>query len=282
MAKVHINCPACKEYGHIDISPDVMKDVTRGLLAVNISSGIICTHSFVAYIDKNMNVRDHFIADFKIELPEISSIEKIKANKVPERDIVDIDLIRLNMPAMQLTYILKSIFLKQKIVLISDQEFLYDHFLNFFKYITQDLFEPDISIINREMYKNEKKKYKDSMVFESYKILNNVKKIINPKKLEIEKKIVNKFISERELGYSYIILKNEIQKAAELSKKIVEFIKDCEAKNENINILKINLQLEEFYSIKINSIYLKFLIEIVSNYYGIGVPSFTDSFFDFL
>ena len=282
MAKVHIKCPACNIYGYIDISTEIMKDVTRGLLAVNISQDIICTHSFIAYIDKNMNVRDHFIADFKIELPEISSIEKVKPDKVPERNVVDIDLIRLNMPAMELTHILKSIFLKQKIVLISEQEYLYDHFLNFFKYITQDSFEPNISVITKEMYKNEKKKYKDSMVFESYKILNNVKKIINPKKLEIEKKIINKFISERELGYSYIILKNEIQKAAELSKKIVQFIKECEEKNETVNILKINSQLEEFYSIKISTIYLKFLIEIVSNYYGIEVPSFTDSFFDFL
>ena len=132
------------------------------------------------------------------------------------------------------------------------------------------------------MYNNEKKKYKDFMVLESYNILNNAKKIINTKDLAIEKQIVSRFLTDNELKYSYIILRNEIQKIAELSKKIVEFIKEHEEKNEAINILKIHSQLEDFYTTKINMGYFKYLLSIVSNYYGITIPSFTESFFDLI
>ncbi len=132
------------------------------------------------------------------------------------------------------------------------------------------------------MYNNEKKQYKDFMVLESYNILNNAKKIINTKDLAIEKQIVSRFLTDNELKYSYIILRNEIQKIAELSKKIVEFIKEHEEKNEAINILKIHSQLEDFYTTKINMGYFKYLLSIVSNYYGITIPSFTESFFDLI
>ncbi len=278
MSKVRIDCPSCKKFSKIEVSFDAIKDARRGVLAVNISADIICQHSFIAYIDKELNVRDYFISDFKIELPEISSIEKVRREKVPKRAVVDIDLIKLNIPAMQLTYILKSIFSKQKIVIVLDYEFLYDHILNFFKYITQGSFETDILIRTNEIYKKEKKKYKKSMVFQSYKILNNVKKTINPKNLAIEKQIVNRFFTQHESEYSYILLKNEIQKAYELSKKIVEFIKDCKEKNENVNILKIRLQVEKIYLIKISRLYLIFLINIAKNYYKVVVPSYSESF----
>ncbi|MFX1257708.1 MAG: hypothetical protein ACFFAN_07615 [Promethearchaeota archaeon] len=282
MEKVKIVCPSCSKNGIIEISPDALKNSLRGLLAVNIAKGIICEHSFIAYIDKNLNVRDYFIADFQIELPEITPEEKIKVGKIPSKDIVDIDLIKLNMPAIQLVYILKSIFYKQKVVLINDQEFLYTHIYNFLKYITQNSFEIDISILTQEKYKNNKKNYKDSMVFKSVSIVKNVKNLINPKKIDVEKQIVNRFMTEYDLGYSYIVLKNDIQKAFELSKVILDFVDESEKKNESVNILKINVELEKKYEIKINKQYLNFLTEIVEHYFGVLLPSLTDSFFDFL
>ncbi|MHA1255884.1 MAG: hypothetical protein ACTSPS_09840, partial [Promethearchaeota archaeon] len=268
--------------GIIDVSLDVLKGATKGLLAINISPDIICPHSFVAYLDKNLKIRDYFMADFKIQLPEISSMEKVSAANEPQKKIIDVDLIRFNIPAIQLTYIIKSIFSNQKIVLIFDQEFLYDHIHNFFKYITKGSFEPDISIISKEMYNNEKKKYKESMVFESYNMLNNPKKIINTKDLDIEKQLVSRFLTEKELHYSYVILKNEIQKIAELSRKIKEFIKEHDEKNEDINILKIHSQLEDSYNTKINMGYFKYLLNIIRDHYEIAIPSFTESFLDLI
>lgn len=282
MAKVKLHCPTCQKIGFIEISEDAIKNVARGLLAVNISEGIVCPHTFIAYVDKNFDIRDYFVADFQIELPQISSVEKVVKTTLPSKDIIDIDLIKLNLTAMALTYIIKSIFLKQKLTLISDFKFLYHHLFNFFEYITKEAFEYDISIISEEEYQSNKKQYKNSMVISGNKIINNYKKLINPKKLFIEKLIVSKFFMERELGYSYILLKNEFVKAYELTKSIVEFMKETKEKNENINILKITLKLEEVYGIKIHTMYLRFLIEIVKHYYGLPVPSFTDGFFDFL
>ncbi|MFX1259892.1 MAG: hypothetical protein ACFFAN_18740, partial [Promethearchaeota archaeon] len=267
MKKVQITCPSCSKSGFIEILPDDTKDSLTNLFTVSIAEGKICQHSFFAHIDKNLNVLDYFIVDFKLELPETTPEQKIKSGKIPNKDIVDIDLIKRILPSTLLTYILKSIFFKQKIVLIYDHKFLSNQIYNFFKYITQNSFESNITILTKEKYNKNKKNYKDSMVFEDVNILRNVKTLINPKKLYVEKQIVNKFMTEYDLRYSYLLLKNEIQKAYELSKSIVDFINDCKERNETVNMIKISKQLEKKYTIKIIPIYLKFLIEIVENYF---------------
>jgi len=282
LVRIRIICPVCHKSSYIDVLVDVIKGVSRGLLSVNISPGLVCSHNFIAYIDKNLNVRDYFATDFQIELPKLINEKKFEINKIPKKEIIDLDLIKLNMPAMQLTYILKSIFLKQKILLIYDEEFMHPHFHNFFKFLTENSFEINIIIMTKQKYEHEKKNYIDSMVFKETSMLKNVKKLINPKKLSIEKQIVNRFITENDLNYGYILLKNEIIKAYELSKDIVDFINDLKERNEIINVLKIKTKLEQKYEIKINTFYLAFLIEIVSNYHEIALPSFAESFYDFL
>ena len=129
-----------------------------------------------------------------------------------------------------------------------------------------------------EAYNKSKKEYKDYIVLDNNKILRDSRKIINPKKLDVEKHIINRFLTEHELGYRYIILKNEIQKAYELSNSIKEFIKEKESKKEKPNILEISSNLEHTYSVKINPIYLDFLIDIVKNYHDVEVPSVSQSF----
>ena len=277
MAKAEIRCPTCNNVGKLEIAEDSIKNVLRGLLAVNVAPHIICEHSFIVYIDKNLHVRDYFVADFQIELPKIVP-EKIKVRRIPTKDIVDIDLIKLNLHAITLTYIIKSIFSKQKIVFISEQTFLYEHYKNFFEYITMDAFDMNISIINKEDYSKNKKQYKEYMVFEGNTILRNYKKFINPKKVDVEKQIVNQFITEAELGYSYIALRNEIQKAYELAKSMVNFVEDQKKAGETLNVFKVLTHIEELYSVKINIHYSNFLIDIVRNYFGIDIPSASESF----
>ena len=72
----------------------------------------------------------------------------------------------------------------------------------------------------------------------------------------------------------------DILRAFELSKAIVDFINESKEKKEKVNILKIRTELEILYHIKINIIYLNFLIEIVKHYFGVTVPSITDSFIE--
>ncbi len=281
MARVEIICPSCGEKGGIEISNEAVKDVARGLLAVNIANQIICKHTIIAYVDKNFHVRDYFVADFRIEIPEITHSEMKNDLILPKKEVLDVDLIKLNLTATLLTYIIKSIFFKQTVAIISDQEFLHNHILNFFKYITQDSFEIDISIIIEEKYKSNKKSYKNSIVLQGNKLLRNNKNIINPKKLLVEKQIVSNFMHESELGYGYIVLRNEIRKAYTFSKEIFDFI-EKNKKDEVPNALKIKSYLEETYHVKISNVYMNFLIEIVNNYFGITLPSLTESFFDIL
>ncbi len=280
MANVNIICPTCAKKGNIEVSTEVLKGVSRGLLAINIADETICAHSFIVYVDRNLEVRDYFVADFHIEIPELSGAlsGKFKEKKLPSKDILDIDLIKLNMPATLLTYLLKSIFSKQKIVLVSDYKFLHEHIHNFFDYVAHDTFDIDITIMTEADYNGNKKQYKDYMVFKGNNLIKNYNKIINPKKLEVEKKIISKFMTEHELGYSYILLKNEIQKAFELSNAIVGFVEEKAKNNEKVNILEASANLEHLYSIKISPIYLSFLNEIVKHYFGKTVPSASHSF----
>jgi len=277
MPQIKIRCPSCHKEGIIEVDDDALKNITRGLLAVYIEVNTICDHSFITYIDKNLIIRDYFMADFQIEIPEKVPIEKIEEEEIPESEIINLDLIKLNLPAILIVHVIKSIFLKKKIVLIFEEEFLYSHILNFFKYITHDLFEIDISTISNEKYKQNSKKYKDFMVFDGNEIIRNVKKSINPKKLAIEKQIVHNFFSEVDMDSAIILLRNEIQKAYIFSKAIVDIIRNRK-KDEKINMLKISKELEDNYHIKLSNKYLDFLIKIVKNYFKITVPSISQSF----
>ena len=283
MTNLLVRCPSCSKNGYIDVSEENLKDAKRGLLAVNIPSDVICPHSFIVYIDNNLVIRDYFIADyqFQIEIPVLDTLGELKDVIVPEEYLVNLNLIKLNISANLMTYILKSIFLKKKILIISDESFLNNIILNFFKFLTQDNFHTDIFMISYEEYKQEKKQYKDFMVFEGSNIINNVKKLINPKKLAIEKQIVLRFLSDMDLNSSLLILRNDINKIYLLSKSIVDAINSLD-KKEKINILKINKSLEETHNVKINNLYLEFLVDIVRNYFEINVPSIFESFHDLL
>ncbi|GAG34301.1 unnamed protein product, partial [marine sediment metagenome] len=79
MTIIQITCPSCKKKGNIEISDDAIKNVSRGLLAINVASNIICDHSFITYVDKNLSIRDYFIADFQIEIPDIAPTEDTEA-----------------------------------------------------------------------------------------------------------------------------------------------------------------------------------------------------------
>jgi hypothetical protein len=279
---VHVICPGCGEKGDITISEEDLRRPGRGLLAVNIPKNTLCDHSFTTYIDKNGEVRDYFMVDFEVSLPELAPIEKPPKEEVPKDEIMDIDLIRLNLPAPTLAYILKSIFSGQKVVLITNQEFLKDHFLNFFKFITKQSFDMDISVISEEEHNTNKEMYKGAMVFKRTKILNNYKGLIDPKKLRIEKMIVNKFVSEGDLGYGYIVLKNEIAKAYRFSKRFVKKMEEWEQKNKDLNTLKISYELEEEFDVDIDNQYLRFLTGIIEEYFGKTVPPITDSFLEMI
>ena len=114
MAKVEIRCPSCNKRGNIEIAEDIINQSARGVTAINIPQDQICTHSFVAYIDKNLAVRDCFMADFQLELPQME-IEQPAEKEIPDASVADVDLIKINVPALTLTYFIRASLLNRNI-----------------------------------------------------------------------------------------------------------------------------------------------------------------------
>jgi len=269
---IKIRCPSCGKWGDIEISEESIKSVSRGLLSVNVMANTICPDSFIAYVDKNLKVREYFVADFQIELPEAIFEKPNIEKRILIEELLDLDLIKLNIPAPVLSYILRGIFFKQKIALVLEEEFLKIHITTFFKYITQDTFKSEISIISKDDYINNKKEFKDYLVFDNTGIINDKNKIINPKKIPIERRIIHQFLLESDKNLSFILLRNEMQKAFELSKYIVNYFDIIEDKKK-IDVHSISEKLQETYKSKISSVYLNFLFDIVEYYFEIKVPS---------
>lgn len=267
MAKIIIRCPICSQWDHIEIADDATENVSRGLLAINIAAGMICEHSFIAYVDKNLSVRDCLVADFKIELPESTPTQEIIT---PETDIIKFDLIKLNIPDILMVNVIKTIFMGRKVVVISDHEFLYNQIINFFRSIMENSYEFDLKIISETEYHKTKSEYKEHLILKNREIVRDKEKIINPKELEFEKAMVQKFYSEYDLMAGVIILRNEIKKSYEYSKTLSEFIQKKEGKALTSKLL-IDYILEK-YGERIQKSYLSFLIDIVQNYFKVKVP----------
>ena len=270
MAKVEVRCPICSQWDNIEILDDATKNVSKGLLAINIAPGMICEHSFIAYVDKNLSVRDCLVADFKIELSESEVVGKSEESIAPETDTIKFDLIKLNIPDMLMAYVFKTIFVGEKALILSDHDFLYNHIMNFFKYIMQNSFEFDLVITSELEYKQNKNDYEDYLIFKDRKVIRDKNKIINPKELEIEKSIVQKFFAEYDLMAGLIILRNEINKAYEYSQSIIQLLETQKGKTLTSKILMD--YISEKHDEKIHLPYLTFLIDIVQHYFKVEVP----------
>jgi hypothetical protein len=263
MVKVEIHCPECSKRGKLEVEENFIIQSKRGVSAINVAEDLICKHSFIAYIDKNLNVRDCFITDFTIELPQIE-VEQITVDKIPDKDTIDVYLLTLNLNALSLTNILRACFFKKKILVLNEFSLLNPHIMNFFKFIFQDTFDTDISIEQEKNYKKDKKKYKAYIVIGKDKIIKDKEKVL-AKLTKIERTIVQKFLAEQDPQTSLIILKNEISKAYKLSKDVELYLKDYDKTSELIPKLISNF-LTEKYNQKISELYLRFLIKIVQYY----------------
>jgi len=195
MVKVEIRCPACAKVGKVEIEENIISQSVRGITAVNVAEFLVCEHSFVAYIDKNLAVRDCFVADFQIELPQIDQ-QKIEKVDVPDSEVIDIYLISININALWLTFILRGCFYKKKILILNDLAVLNKHLTNFFKYIFQNTFDIDISTETKILYKKNKKLFKNHIIIDNNKVINDKKQIMKPKLIKIERSIVQSFLVE--------------------------------------------------------------------------------------
>lgn len=271
MPKIEIRCPACSKKGYMEIDDGILeRKMERGIMTINLGKNQICEHTFVAYIDNNLKVRDCFLTDFQIEIPELAPSQMVQETKIPSSEDVNVDLIKMDFYPLTLTFIIRGGFFNKKILVLSENEFVNSYLKNFFEYIFQNSFNLDLSLMSREKYKKNKKEYEDFLIIDNKKIIRDNDKILDVKKLKIERIIIQRFLSESIPNSSLLILKNEIYKTYIFSKTIVDFIK--EFKGEELLSKNILENLEEVHNVKIQIPYLDFLLEIVKNYFNVDVP----------
>ena len=276
MVKVEITCPVCKKYGVIEVEENIVAQSKRGVAAVNVSTNLVCEHSFIAYIDKNFYVRDAFITDFTVELPEMDTTQQIDVNKIPSKDLIDTYLIRINVHAHIIAYFLRCFLNGKKIIYINSVETVKKHLTNLFNYIFKDTFNITFLILDREEFRADKKKYKDFVVINvNNKVIQDKEKIINQKNLKIENVITHKFLAEEYPKTSLIILKNEVIKAFELSNEIIKFNNNLN-ENEEFTSKRILDHFQEEMHVRVGREYLDFLTTIVNNYHNVKLSKSSD------
>ena len=267
---VFLSCPSCGAGRHIKLDKNIITNSVRGITAVNIAENLICMHSFVVYLDNNCMVRDSFICDFKVQIPQIH-FEQTVTHKMNVD--FDVEIIKINLIPTLMVHILKGLFYGKQIALIIDHDFIFKGILNFFNYILENTFKSTFISVTRQEYKKSKKNYKDYLVLDGVNILRDNDKIITDRKLKIESLLAQKFYSEYDPLTSLLLIKSEVEKAYFLSKTIKEFIESLGLqKNDKIDTISIKNLLKEKYSVNIDTDYLNFLISIVQKYFNTDVP----------
>ena len=105
--------------GFIEIEESLVKTSQRGITTFNVLEHLICDHSFVAYIDKDLMVRDSFIVDFTIELPQFSMDVPSQNSEIPNEKMINLYLLLLNFNADWFAKILRCCFYRTKLVIIN-------------------------------------------------------------------------------------------------------------------------------------------------------------------
>lgn len=282
MVEIKVRCPSCSGVGTIDVQEKVILESKRGIYAINIAKNLICEHSFIAYIDKNLSVRDCFLTDFKLETPEMELEQKIGDKKIPKDDVIDLYLITINLNALLLSFIIRICFYKKKLLILNIPDQLQLHLNNFLKFIFQNTFEFDLSFETSENYQKDQKRYKDYIILRGNEVINDRSKILDPKKINLERTIIQKFLAEKEPKTSLILLRNEIKKVYHLSKEIMALNNNIR-KNEELTSKKIIDYFKESKNTAIQVEYLDFILDIVKNYFNIrlAMSSKTSDFLGF-
>ena len=73
MEKIEVICPTCSKRGIIYTSKDIIKENPRGIIAINVYPKQICSHALVAYVERNLELRDCLAVDFQVELPHMET-----------------------------------------------------------------------------------------------------------------------------------------------------------------------------------------------------------------
>ena len=201
---VKISCPICNKKGKIDLERDLIEQNTRGITAVNIIEKTVCEHSFVAYIDKNLVMRDSFACDFRVELPRIVITGSLESQEILD---FDMDIVKYNLLPSLMVNIFRGVIYQKRIAIINEFDYLNKHFTNFFHDVLDGTFNHDITFIDGREYRKNKKSFKEYLVLQGNNIHNDNQKTIDPKTIKIINMIIQKFFNEADSKNALIILK---------------------------------------------------------------------------
>ena len=269
MKKLEVRCPSCSNRGHIEVSEEEVEKTARGVFAVNVLEGVVCEHSFVAYVDKNFAVRDTFIADFQLEIPDEVPEQPVEPDVAQQLDLIDVSLIKLNFTASSLTHVIRGLLFNKKIFLLFNQSYMVDNIYNFIEYITLNSFKANILVISGEKY--DIYDIKDSLILDGNSIIKDDDNILDTKTLGVERSLVRKFLAEYEPKPSLMYLQNGLQKAYDFSKTIVDIISNLK-KKEKVYSKNVIEEIARIHYVKVQLPYVDFLYEIVENYFEVKVP----------
>ena len=278
--EIMIHCPICNKRGQIKIEKNIVKKSEKGVTAINVAKNLICEHSFITYVDKNLDVRDSFVCDFQIEIPKLE-VQEYEGYKMPKN--LDLSIVKINLMPSLLAKITRTILLGEKLLILSEHQFLNDHYQNFIEFVFGDTFKFDLIFLTHQEYKKNKKDYKNHVVLDGNKIINDHNKILEQSKLKIELTIVQQFYNEYDEISSLILLKNEIGKIERIIKEILNFHK-TQKEGIQFRTKEALSYLNNIYKITIQLPYFKFLLDIIENYQKIDLnrPSKTVDFLGLL
>ncbi len=278
MAKINIQCPLCAKKGTINIEDNIVLKNSRGITAVNIEELLVCQHSFVAYIDKNLSVRDCFIADFTIELPQIV-IEQQQPEEVfvPTESMINTYLLTLNFHAQFFANVIRCCLFNAKFVIVNDLDLLNRHLVNLFEFAFQGTFNVKFLVIPHIEFRENKKLFNNYIVLDGEKVFNDKNKILKQKNLKIESKIIQDFFNESDSKTGLIVLKNEILKIYMLTNETLDFIETME-NGAPLDASKLNEYLSRIHNAKISPSYIDFLVDVVKHYYDVKIIDAADFF----
>ena len=271
--KIEVRCPACSKRGILEVSEEDVKKTAKGLFAINIDK-IFCSHSFVAYVDKNFSIRDCYITDFQIGLPEAIPNKKVGTVPIKIEDI-NLTLVKINLLPNLLVNTIRAIVTGKKIAILSNEPFIYKHIENFLKYITANSFKNEIAIISVEDYKKEKKLYKEHIVLQANQIIKDDTNIINPKKMGIERAIVHNFFDSYNLKTSTLLLKNELLNLHEYSRDLIDLVNSYRG-SKKLGKKELIKRLNTRLNIKLTGNYLELVLDILTNYFDHDLSTISD------
>ena len=159
MVKVQVECPSCGTMGYIEVDVNSINSSEGGIVTITLAESVICEHSFIAYLDRNLQLRDCFMCDFTIELPKVKLDQKVGEDLIPDSKDLDLYEINMNLYALTFAYILRACFLNKKLIFLNDIDGFESNFANFLNYSFQNSFDISVEIKKRWEYDKSKKKY---------------------------------------------------------------------------------------------------------------------------